>query len=90
MPGAAADAFYISRDRSGQTSRSQVLELLPRYIEAVEVLSEKYGTRLVRLQEVFARQLEYRDADAFCPEPVHPNRAGHLVIAEALMGVLGG
>ena len=82
--------FYISRDRSGQTSRSQVLELLPRYIEAVEVLSEKYGTRLVRLQEVFARQLEYRDADAFCPEPVHPNRAGHLVIAEALMGVLGG
>ena len=82
--------FYISRDRSGQTFRSQVLELLPRYIATVETLSEKYGTKLVRLHEVFQRQLEFRDADAFCPEPVHPKRAGHLVIAEALMGELGG
>ena len=81
--------FYISRDRSGQTLRSQVLKVLPRYIETVEALSEKYGTRLVRLQEVFGRQLEYREADMFCPEPVHPNRAGHMVIAEALTGVLG-
>ena len=81
--------FYISRDRSGQTLRSRVLEVLPRYIETVEALSEKYGTRLVRLQEVFGRQLEYREADMFCPEPVHPNRAGHMVIAEALTGVLG-
>ena len=82
--------FYISRDQSGQTLQSQVLELLPRYIETVEALSEKYGTRLVRLQEVFAQQLAHREADVFCPEPVHPNRGGHLVIAEALMGVLGG
>ena len=81
--------FYISRDRSGQTLRSQVLEVLPHYIETVEALSEKYGTRLVRLQEIFGRQLEYREADVFCPEPVHPNRAGHMVIAEALTGVLG-
>ena len=82
--------FYISRDQSGQTLQSQVLELLPRYIETVEALSEKYGTRLVRLQEVFAQQLAHREADVFCPEPVHPNRGGHLVIAEALMGGLGG
>ena len=34
------------------------------------------------------RQLQYRDADTFCPEPVHPNQAGHLVIAQALMDVL--
>ena len=81
--------FYISRDRSGQTLRSRVLEVLPRYIETVEALSEKYGTRLVRLQEAFGRQLKYREADMFCPEPVHPNRAGHMVIAEALTGVLG-
>ena len=81
--------FYISRDRSGQTFRSQVLELLPRYIETVEGLSERYGTRLVRLHDIFQRQLEVRDADVFCPEPVHPNRAGHLVIAEALLGEMG-
>lgn len=82
--------FYISRDRSGQTFRSQVLELLPRYIETVQALSEKYDTKLVRLQDIFQRHLEFRDAEVFCPEPVHPNRVGHLVIAEAVMGVLGG
>ena len=82
--------FYISRDQSGQTIRSQVLELLPHYIKTVETLSEKYDAKIVRLQDIFQRQLAFRDAEDFCPEPVHPNRAGHLVIAEALMGVLGG
>jgi lysophospholipase L1-like esterase len=67
-----------------------VLELLPRYIKMVETLSEKYDAKIVRLQDIFQRQLAFRDAEDFCPEPVHPNRAGHLVIAEALMGVLGG
>ena len=82
--------FYISRDNSGQTFRSQVLELLPRYIETVEALSKKYDTRIVRLHAIFQQHLEYRDAEVFCPEPVHPNRAGHLVIAEGVMDVMGG
>ena len=80
--------FYISTDHNGQTFRSQVLELLPRYIEVVERLAERFDARLVRLQDVFQRQLQYRDADTFCPEPVHPNQAGHLVIAQALMDAL--
>ena len=70
--------------------RSQVLELLPRYIETVEALSEKYGARIVRSHEIFQRHLQFRDAEVFCPEPVHPNRAGHLVIAEEVMKVMGG
>ncbi len=82
--------FYISRDNSRQTLRSQVLELLPRYIETVEALSEKYGARIVRSHEIFQRHLQFRDAEVFCPEPVHPNRAGHLVIAEEVMKVMGG
>ena len=80
--------FYISTDHNGQTFRSQVLELLPRYIEVVEQLAERFDARLVRLQDVFQRQLQYRDADTFCPESVHPNQAGHLVIAQALMDAL--
>ena len=75
--------FYISTDH-----RSQVLELLPRYIEVVERLAERFDARLVRLHDIFQRQLQYRDADTFCPEPVHPNQAGHLVIAQALMDAL--
>ncbi len=80
--------FYISTDHGGRNIRSQVLELLPRYIEAVEGLAERFDARLVRLHEIFQRQLQYRDADTFCPEPVHPNQAGHLVIAQALMDAL--
>jgi len=80
--------FYISTDRSGQTFRSQVLELIPRYIETVEKMSHKYGTKLVRLHDVFQKQLETRDADTFCPEPVHPNHTGHMVIAQALLDAL--
>ena len=80
--------FYISTDRSGATVESKVLELIPRYIETVERMSEKYDTRLVRLHEVFQEQLRHRDATVFCPEPVHPNHSGHMVIAQAVMDVL--
>jgi lysophospholipase L1-like esterase len=80
--------FYISRDTSGQTFRSQVLDLLPRYIEVVERMSDKYDTRLLRLHDVFQQQLEHRDAETFCPEPVHPNHTGHTVIAEHLLQTL--
>lgn len=80
--------FYISNDRSGQTFRSQVLDLIPRYIDTVEKMSAQYGTRLVRLHEHFQQQLKHRDAETFCPEPVHPNHTGHLVIAQALLETL--
>jgi lysophospholipase L1-like esterase len=80
--------FYISTDRNGNTLRKQVLDVLPQYIETVVQMSEKYGTRLVRLHDIFQQQLQYRDADTFCPEPVHPNHAGHMVIAQALMEAL--
>ncbi len=80
--------FYISTDTSGQTFRSSVLELLPQYIEAVSRMSDKYDTLMVPLHDVFQEQLAHRDADTFCPEPVHPNHAGHTIIAENLLEVL--
>lgn len=80
--------FYISLNADGDAFQAQVLELLPRYIEVVERMSEKYGTLLVRLHDVFQEQLRYRDAESFCPEPVHPNHAGHTVIAQALLETL--
>ena len=76
--------FYISTDTSGQTFRSQVTEFIPEYIGVVERMSKKYDTKLVRLHDLFQEHLKYRDSEAFCPEPVHPNRTGHLIIADAL------
>ncbi len=77
--------FYISLNEDGDPFQAQVLDLLPRYIEVVERMSQKYGKRLVRLHDVFQKHLRYRDAGTFCPEPVHPNHAGHTVIAQALL-----
>jgi len=78
------DPFYISLDRSGQTFRSQVMEIIPQYIKVVHDMSRKYGARLVKTHEVFQNHLKYRGSEAFCPEPVHPNRTGHLIIATEL------
>ena len=80
--------FYISVETTADSFRRQVLDLIPAYIDVVERLSARFGTRLVRLHDVFREQLKYRDSDTFCPEPVHPNGAGHLVIANALFDTL--
>ncbi len=81
--------FYISRDHGGQSFRSQVLALIPRYVDVVRRMSERHGTRFVDLHALFQRLLEHLEADAFCPEPVHPNHTGHMVIAQAVQDALG-
>ncbi len=75
------EPFYMSRDTSGQTFQSQVLDILPKYLETVHKMSKKYGTRLVKTHDMFQNQLLYRDPSVFCQEPVHPNQTGHLLIA---------
>ena len=82
--------FYISRDAQSGGHRSKVLAELPRYIETVEKMAAKYDARYVPLQDIFMKHLEYREPDDFCAEPVHPARAGHLVIAEAIIAALEG
>jgi len=80
--------FYISTDRSGQSFRTRVLELLPEYLTVVEDMAKEFGTRLVRLQPMFEEQLRFRAPEEFCPEPVHPNRTGHVLIASEVLKAL--
>lgn len=82
------DPFYISTDACSGSWRSQVLELLPEYLAVVEKLSAEFGALHVRTHAIFAEQLKYRPAETFCPEPVHPNATGHLVIAHGLLQAL--
>jgi len=82
------DPFYISTERSPSSARSTVLKLLPKYINTVHRMAKKYGTRRVKTHEIFQRLLKYHEPDLFCPEPVHPNPTGHLVIAEAVYDAL--
>jgi len=80
--------FYISADRSGQSFRSTVLGLLPEYLQVVEDMAQQFGARRVRLQPMFEEQLRFRPAEEFCPEPVHPYRTGHLLIAQEALRVM--
>ena len=79
--------FYISTDRDDEVEGA-VLGMIPEYINGVEEMSAKHGTLLLNLHDVFQEQLTYRPPSTFCPEPVHPNHTGHMVIANALMDFL--
>jgi len=94
IPIVLLSPFYISTDRTGGHSyRSQVMDLLPRYIETVEEMSVKYSTKLLRTHEIFQEQLKYRDADVFihgavAADAIHPNHAGYMLIADSLFRLL--
>ncbi len=75
------DPFYLSRETHETSIRSKVLALLPEYLAVVAEMAEKFGARHVKLQEMFARVLAHYPSDYLCPEPVHPNPTGHLMIA---------
>ncbi len=82
------DPFYISSDRASSSFWAAVLKLLPEYLRIVEELSKNYGTLHVKTHALFQRLLRTHEPDTFCPEPVHPNLTGHMVIADAVYAVL--
>ncbi|MGB9642800.1 MAG: SGNH/GDSL hydrolase family protein [Candidatus Ratteibacteria bacterium] len=77
------EPFYISIDNA-DAWRTTVLKELKNYVNVVRKLAEKFDTGIVKLQEIFQKHLKYRDSETFCPEPVHPNATGHLIIASNL------
>jgi len=81
------EPFYITRDKSDRWRGLVQKELLP-YRKAVADLSKKHKTLLVKTQDIYDRQLKYRDSETFCAEPVHPNPTGHILIANELFGIL--
>ncbi|MFH1616050.1 MAG: SGNH/GDSL hydrolase family protein [Planctomycetota bacterium] len=82
------DPFYISNEKSKTSIRHDVLNLIPEYISVVRNMHQKYRTRRVETHALFSKLLKYYESDTFCPEPVHPNCTGHLVIAEAVYSAL--
>jgi lysophospholipase L1-like esterase len=82
------DPFFMSRDDVADSYRAKVVKTLPTYIATVHKMSAKYKTRLVRTHELFQKQLKHHTLESFGIEPVHPNSAGHLLIAEAVCEAL--
>ncbi len=82
------DPFFMSRDKLKDSYRARVMKVLPEYIDVVHRLSRKYKTRLVKTHDLFQEQLKHHKLEVFSTEPVHPNSAGHLLIAEAVYKAL--
>ena len=82
------EPFYMSRDAASKSFRTEVLEVLSDYIAVTHEMSKKYNTKLIKTQELFQNVLKYYETDTICPEPVHPNRTGHMVMAEAVYSAL--
>jgi len=79
------DPFYVALGDTEDEHQQKVLALMPEYIGVVHEMAEKYGARLVETHEVFKTQLKHREPAFFCPEPVHPFRVGHAIIANAVL-----
>jgi lysophospholipase L1-like esterase len=82
------EPFYMSRDAASKSFRTEALELLQDYIAVTRKMSKKYKTGLIKTQELFQNVMKYYETDTICPEPVHPNSTGHLIIAEAIYKAL--
>ncbi len=78
------DPFFMSRDRVNDSYRTRVLRTLPDYVDVVHRLSRKYKTRLVKTHDLFQEQLKHHKLEVFSTEPIHPNSAGHLLMADAV------
>jgi lysophospholipase L1-like esterase len=76
--------FYMSIDQSFDSTRSQVLRILPEYIAVVAQLAAQYDACVIGLHTLFQKQLTFRNADEVAYEPVHPNAVGHLMIAQRI------
>jgi acyl-CoA thioesterase-1 len=83
------DPFYISLEPAQENRRGKVLEALPVYHKIVHKMVREFKTLHVPVHDAFLKYLKYRDADEICPEPVHPNVAGHLIIAHEFLKVVG-
>ena len=79
-----ADPYIIEPER-GEPQRAQT----QRYAEVVARLAEEFGAVHVATQEAFDRVLSVSDPGDWADDRIHPNLAGHAVIADAFLRALG-
>lgn len=82
------EPFYISNKAPPNSQRHEVMELLPHYLKIVRAMAKRHKTLHVNSHSIFQGLLKHHEVETFCPEPVHPNLTGHLVLAEAVYEAL--
>ena len=82
------EPFFICQSDFADRFQSEVLKTLPEYHRTVKEMSTIFDTQIIRQHAIFMRILQHQLADKYCPEPVHPNSTGHMVIAQSLYNAL--
>lgn len=62
---------------------------MDRYGKVVERLAKEFDAVFVDVQAVFDQFLQHRPTQSLCGDRVHPNKTGHMVMAEAFLGAVG-
>jgi lysophospholipase L1-like esterase len=83
------EPFYITTDRDPTSVRTGMQEALVPYRKTAERMAKQFKAPFVRFHSMFQQQLKNHPADRFCPEPVHPNATGHLLMAHEWLKTMG-
>ncbi len=83
------EPFYMSTDATSDSFRATVIDHLPQYMKTVHAMADKYDARLVRFHAMYQQLLQHHAPDRVCPEPVHPNNSGHLMMAHEWLKTMG-
>ncbi|MEQ4210124.1 SGNH/GDSL hydrolase family protein [Actinopolymorpha sp. B9G3] len=83
------EPFYMWPEDEPGHLQQRTLDLLADYRTIIRDLVKEFRTLHVRTHEAFQEQLRFRPLDEIGIEPVHPTPSGHLVIAHALLDVIG-
>lgn len=79
-----AEPYLIEPDRT-EPQRAQS----DRYVAVARELAVEFDALLIRTQDAFDRVLAHRPPSHWSPDRVHPNAAGHAVIAGAYLSAVG-
>lgn len=83
------EPFFISKGDDMEGSyRCNLMTLLSEYQAEVRDTAAKHGAILVPLSSVFSDMMTHRPSFTFSEDRIHPNRTGHMVIAETLYKIL--
>jgi len=75
--------FFVSNATGG--NRARVLQLLPKYGEAVKKLGDEFLAEVIDLYDAFARAANEGGPLTYSLETIHPSETGHMLIALKLL-----
>jgi lysophospholipase L1-like esterase len=76
--------FYIE-----QNPMDPMRERMDHYRQVVAQLASEFDAVYVDVQKAFDRYLIHRPTQSLCADRVHPNKAGHTIIANAFLSMVG-